>query len=31
MMLICPQTTVADVQRLLDALEDVLGEIVATS
>ncbi len=29
MMLVCPQTTVADVQRLLDALDDVLIEIVA--
>jgi glutamate-1-semialdehyde 2,1-aminomutase len=30
MMLVCPQTTVGDVQHLLDALGDVLGEIVAT-
>jgi len=29
MMLVCPQTTVADVQRLLGALEDVVGEILA--
>jgi glutamate-1-semialdehyde 2,1-aminomutase len=29
MMLVCPQTSVADVQRLLSALSDVLGEIVA--
>jgi hypothetical protein len=28
MMLVCPQTTVGDVQRLLDALEEVIGEIV---
>jgi glutamate-1-semialdehyde 2,1-aminomutase len=30
MMLVCPQTTVADMQRLLDALAQVLDEIVAT-
>ena len=30
MMLVCPQTTVADVQRLLDALAQVLSEIVVT-
>jgi glutamate-1-semialdehyde 2,1-aminomutase len=29
MMLVCPQTSVADVQRLLGALSDVLGAIVA--
>lgn len=30
MMLVCPQTTVGDVQQLLDALAQVLSEIVAT-
>ncbi len=29
MMLVCPQTSMADVQRLLEALDDVLSEIVA--
>ncbi len=29
MMLVCPQTTAADVDRLLAALDEVLGEIVA--
>jgi glutamate-1-semialdehyde 2,1-aminomutase len=28
MMLVCPQTTAADVDRLLAALDEVLGEIV---
>jgi glutamate-1-semialdehyde 2,1-aminomutase len=31
MMLVCPQTTEADVQRLLDALADLLREIVEQS
>jgi glutamate-1-semialdehyde 2,1-aminomutase len=31
MMLVCPQTTVADVDRLLSALGEVLKEIVAGS
>ena len=30
MMLVCPQTTMADVQQLLTALDDVLGEFVVT-